>query len=239
MKPGTSTRNTSGMPKASHRFTNRAALSAESLSRMPPRWRRLRGDDPHRSSADPRQAGDDRARPLRLEVQPGAVVDDQLDHVVHVVRLAVGLRQHVEQRVLARSTGSVTSSRGGACSQCDGEERQILADARDALRVVGDLEVAHAGLAAVHAGTAELLWRDLLADRGAHEVRAGQRHRALPGHHRHEVRQAGDVRRARRARTHQRGHLRDDAAHHHLLAEQRPVPREQRADRLLDRARRR
>ena len=39
MKPGTSIRNTSGMPNASQRLTKRAALSAESLSRMPPSWR--------------------------------------------------------------------------------------------------------------------------------------------------------------------------------------------------------
>ena len=36
MKPGTSIRNTSGIPNALQRFTKRAALSAESLSRMPP-----------------------------------------------------------------------------------------------------------------------------------------------------------------------------------------------------------
>jgi hypothetical protein len=39
MKPGTSIRKTSGIPKALQRFTKRAALSAESLSRIPPRWR--------------------------------------------------------------------------------------------------------------------------------------------------------------------------------------------------------
>ena len=36
MKPGTSMRKTSGIPNALQRFTNRATLSAESLSRMPP-----------------------------------------------------------------------------------------------------------------------------------------------------------------------------------------------------------
>src|SRR3954469_9529438 len=102
MKPGTSIRNTSGIPKASQRFTKRAALSAESLSRMPPRWRgwepttppgippvraaevaRLGGPAPHRRPSHGHQAGDDRARPLRFEIEPFAVVDDQLDRVVH------------------------------------------------------------------------------------------------------------------------------------------------------------
>ena len=36
MKPGTSCRNTSGMSKASHSHTNRAALSAAFTSRAPP-----------------------------------------------------------------------------------------------------------------------------------------------------------------------------------------------------------
>jgi hypothetical protein len=39
MKPGTSWRKTSGRPNALQRLTNRAALSAESLSRIPPSWR--------------------------------------------------------------------------------------------------------------------------------------------------------------------------------------------------------
>ena len=37
MKPGTSWRNSSGMPNASQSLMKRAALSAESFSRMPPR----------------------------------------------------------------------------------------------------------------------------------------------------------------------------------------------------------
>ena len=36
VNPGTSCRNTSGMPKASHSHTKRAALSAEFTSRVPP-----------------------------------------------------------------------------------------------------------------------------------------------------------------------------------------------------------
>ncbi len=36
MNPGTSARNTSGMPKASHSQTKRVALSAESTNSTPP-----------------------------------------------------------------------------------------------------------------------------------------------------------------------------------------------------------
>ena len=89
-------------------------------------------------------------------------------------------------------------------------------------------------LAAVHARAAELLLRDVLADRRAHEVRPGERHRAAALDHRHEVGEPGDVGGARRARAHQRRDLRDDAARDDLLAEEVPGAGEQRADRLLD-----
>ena len=154
-------------------------------------------------------------RPLRLDVEVLAVVDDPPDHLVHVVGLAVGLGQHVEQLLVARGRPGRRVGR---------TRRRLLAVAAagttgtrliacDALLVVGDLEVADARLAAVHARAAELLLRDVLADRGAHEVRAGQRHRAAALDHRHEVGQARDVGGAGRARAHQRRDLRDDAAH--------------------------
>ena len=80
----------------------------------------------------------------------------------------------------------------------------------------------------MHARAAELLLGDVLADGGAHEVRAGERHRAAALDHRHEVGEARDVGGAGRARAHQRGDLRDHAAHHDLLAEQVPGAGEQR-----------
>src|SRR3954464_9945452 len=87
MKPGTSTRNTSGIPKASQSVTKRAALSAESLSSTPPRWGggpagRWGGGGARRPPRPPpppppaRGGGRFGARELRLEVQPLAVVDD-------------------------------------------------------------------------------------------------------------------------------------------------------------------
>ena len=158
---------------------------------------RLVGDDPDRPPAHARQAGDDRLRPLRLEVEPVAVVDDPPDHVVHVVRLAVGLGEHVEQLLVHAVDGVVDGPHRRRFLAVRREEREVLPDARDALLVVGHLEVADAGLAAVHARPAELLLRDVLADRGAHEVRPRERHRAAALDHRHEVGQPGDVRRAR------------------------------------------
>src|SRR4051794_9865694 len=233
MNPGTSWRKTSGRPNALQRLTKRAALSAESLSRIPPSWRGWLATMP--AGRPPKRARHgDRLRPLRLEAQVLAVVDDPADDVLDVVGLPVGLGQDVQQRLVAAvdRIGRLAARRRLAVVRRG--VRQVLADARDALLVVGHLEVADAGLAAVHARAAELLLRDVLADRGADEVRAGERHRAPPAHHRHEVREAGDVRGARRARPHERGDLRDDAARDNLLAEEVTGAGEQRADRLLD-----
>ena len=172
----------------------------------------LVGDDPRRPAAEPRQAGDDRLGPLRLEVEVDAVVDDPADHLVHVVRLAVGLREDVEQLLVAavdRVLGRHDRRRLLAVLR---EVAQVLLDPLDALLVVGDLEVADPRLAAVHARAAELLLGDVLADRRPHQVRSGQRHRPAPLDHRHEVGQPRDVRRAGRARPHQRRDLRDHAA---------------------------
>ena len=84
------------------------------------------------------------------------------------------------------------------------------------------------------ARAAELLLGHVLARDRLREVRPGERHRAAALHHRHEVGEPGDVGRAGCARAHERGHLRHDAAHHDLLAEQVAGAGEQRAGRLLD-----
>ena len=97
-----------------------------------------------------------------------------------------------------------------------------------------DLQVPDPRLAAVHPRAAELLLGDVLADRSAHQMRAGERHRSPPGHHRHEVGEPGNVGGTGGARPHQRGDLRDHPRVDHLLAEQLPRPGKQRSDRLLD-----
>ena len=105
---------------------------------------RLVGHDPHRAAAHPGEAGDDRARPARLEVEPLPVVHDPADHVVHVVRVARGVGQHVEQLLV------LAVHRVGRL----GERRrlfavlrhvgQVVPDRLDAALVRVDLEVAHA-----------------------------------------------------------------------------------------------
>ena len=195
---------------------------------------RLVGDDAHRPPAHPREAGDDRARPARLQVEPVAVVDDPPDHVVHVVRLARRVGQDVEQ-LLVHALGGVRGlAQRRRLLAVLREEGQVVLDRLDAVLVGLDLEVADAGHARVDARAAELLLGHVLAGHGLGEVRPGERHRAAALHHRHEVGEAGDVGGAGGARPHQRGHLRHDAAHDHLLAEEVAGAGEQRAGRLLD-----
>src|SRR3954466_766607 len=99
VNPGTSCRNTSGMPKASHSHTKRAALSADVTSRVPPSTlgceatlpagsppqRRGRGGHgPGGRAAEAGEAGDHVAGPLRLHREEVPVVHDRVDDLVHV-----------------------------------------------------------------------------------------------------------------------------------------------------------
>src|ERR1700722_11308307 len=61
----------------------------------------LVGDDPGRPATEASEAGDDRLGPLALHVEYLFIVHDVLDDLVHVIRLAVGLGQHVEQLLVA------------------------------------------------------------------------------------------------------------------------------------------
>ena len=133
-----------------------------------------------------------------------------------------------------RSTGSAVSRVRWRLLAAGGKEGEIGADRRDAVLVGIHLEVAHPGYARVHARPAELLLGHVLAGHRLRQVGAGQRHRAPPLDHRHEVGEAGDVGRARRAGAHQRGHLRDHPTGDHLLAKEVARAGEQGAGRLLD-----
>ena len=138
------------MLNASQRLMKRAALSAESFSRMPPRcfgWLATMptGRPPMRA----RQVMIVRAQ-LRLEVEVLAVVDDPPDHVVHVVRACAATRAgcRAAPRPCGRP-GRRSRRIGGASSQLRREEREVVLDRLDALLVGVHLEVADARLAAV------------------------------------------------------------------------------------------
>ena len=223
------------MLKASQRLMKRAALSAESLSRIPASclgWLATipTGWPPKRA----KQVISVLANfGLMSNHSPSSTISR--DHVVHVVGLARGvgddlhqLLRHAVDRVggLARAAASARSSagsrRGSALTVCD------------AFLVVLHLEVPHPRFAAVDLGAAELLHRDVLAGDGFGQVRAGERHRALAGDHRHEVGERRDVGGAGGAGAHHRRDHRDHARHFDLLAEEVAGAGEERAGRLLD-----
>ena len=110
-KPGTSTKVSTGMLKASQVRTKRAAFSEASMSRLPGELHRLVGDDADRVALDPAEADDDVRREQRHDLEELLVVEDGGDHLVHVVGLvgAVG-----DQRVERRSWSVIVEVRVGS-----------------------------------------------------------------------------------------------------------------------------
>jgi hypothetical protein len=76
MKPGTSCRKTSGQPEGVAEVDEARRLVGRVVVEDAAELARLVGHDADRAPAEAREAGDDRLGPLRLEVEPLAVVDD-------------------------------------------------------------------------------------------------------------------------------------------------------------------
>ena len=223
------------MPNASHRFTKRAALSAESLSRMPPRWRGCEATIPTgRPPIRARQVMIVRAHfGLRSSHSPSSTISRITSYMSYGLRLESGrtsssassqrstgsVTSRTRRRAARSATGSTTGTRlmRAMHSSSSATSRSPTPDLRQCTRAPPSSScVTSSPIAArTRCGPASAI-------------------EPWPAHHRHEVREPRDVRRARRARAHQRRHLRDDAAHHDLLAEQVAGAGEQRADRLLD-----
>ena len=223
------------MLKASQRLMKRAALSAESLSRIPASclgWLATipTGWPPKRA----KQVISVLANfGLRSNHSPSSTISR--DHVVHVVGLARGVGDDLHQllrlpldrvsspRAPAASPRSWGGSRRGSCLTASMHSSSSLTSRSPT-----------PGLAAVDLGAAELLHRDVLAGDGFGQVRAGERHRALAGDHRHEVGERRDVGGAGGAGPHHRRDHRDHPRHLDLLAEEVAGAGEERAGRLLD-----
>ena len=82
----------------------------------------LVGDDPGRAAAEASQAGDHRPAPPGLEVEPLPVVDDPADHLIHVVRAAVGVGQHVEQLLVGAVDRIGGLGAAATARSCDGKK---------------------------------------------------------------------------------------------------------------------
>src|SRR6188472_103969 len=194
----------------------------------------LVGDDPGWLAAETGEAGDQGLGELWLDVEELAVIDDLADHVVHVVGLPRRVGDDLHQLLRLAVVGVGGLNHRWLQLAVGREVGEVALDRPDALLVVLDLEVPHSGLAAVDLGAAELLHRDVLAGDGLSQVRAGQRHRALAGDHRHEVGERRDVGGTGGAGTHHRRHHRDHSRHLDLLAEEVAGAGEERSRRLLD-----
>ena len=188
---------------------------------MPAELLGLVGDDPGGPPAEAREAGDDRLGPLALHVEDLAVVDDVVDHLVHVIRLAVGLGQHVEQLLVAAldRVGHRPYGRRGDSQFCGMNDRYCLIRSMHSSSLATSMSPTP-DLRQCTREPPSSSW--VTSSPTAARTRWGpaKSHRAAALDHRHEVGETRDVGGAGGARPEQRRDLRDHAAHDHLLAEQ-------------------
>ena len=146
MKPGTSCRNTSGMLNASHSHTNRAALSAAFTSSAPPSTIGWLATMPTGCAADARRARSRCSSPTpassRSTSPSSTIACDDLAHVVRAARRG----RHDVVELLDPAVDGIVASRAPAAARrlCCGKNDEVLAHDREALGVVGDLEVGDA-----------------------------------------------------------------------------------------------
>jgi hypothetical protein len=167
---------------------------------------------------------------------PLPVVQDVLDHLVHVVRLVVGVRDEGVQRPVVLGGGrevGVLGEGGRLGEVVGGEVGQEGLHVFDGVLLVPGHVVGHAGAGVVGARPAQLLEADVLARHRLDHVGSGDEHvRGLIDHHR-EVGDGGGVDRAARAGADDEGDLRDDARGVDVAAEDLGEEAERR-DALLD-----
>ena len=167
--------------------------------------RELRGlvaDDADRVAVQAREAADDVLGVVLVDLEELLVVDDQLDHVAHVIRL-VGVVGHdvVELGVHALGVVGRLHARRALEVVLRQEAQQVAAVLQARVLVLGG-ELRDAGLGVVRHRAAELLEADLLAGDRLDHVGPGDEHVRGLLDHEDEV---GDRRRvdsAARARSH-------------------------------------
>ena len=176
--------------------------------------RGLVAHDADRAPVQPREADDDVAREVLLHLEELAVVDEQVHHVAHVVRLVRVVRDDaVELRVLAVGVVARVHLRRQLEVVLRQERHQVAHVLEAALLVVGG-EVRHAGLRVVRHRPAELLELHLLAGDRLDHVGAGDEHVRGLLDHEDEVGHGRGVDGAARAGPHDHRDLRDHAGAH-------------------------
>src|SRR5437879_4127087 len=123
------------------------------------------------------EADDDVLGPRRLDLEPGLMVENRLDHAPDVVS-GTRVRGHDLLELVDQAVGRITRvfewSLLAVARRKVGEKR---AHRGDACGIVGYLVVADTGLVAVHLRAPHVVVGDILARRGLDQSRATQRHR--------------------------------------------------------------
>ena len=167
-------------------------------------------------SFDAGEAADERRSVSRLELVELRGVDDARDHFAHVVAVArIARNDAVElaRVVLRRQWFEPFPRRRMIRPQITHD----LANERERVRIVVREMVRNAGDARVHVAAAELFGADHLPSRGFDERRTAEKDRAGTFDDHRLVAHRRNVRAARRARSHDRGDLRDAFARHARL----------------------
>ena len=221
------------MLKASQKRTKRAAFSDAPMSSTPASWAGWLPTIADRPPVQAREADDDVAREVLLHLEELAVVDEEMHHVAHVVRLVRVVRDDaVELRVLAVGVVARLHPRRDLEVVLRQERHQVAHVLEAALLVVGG-EVRDARLRVVRHRPAQLLELDLLARDRLDHVGAGDEHVRGLLHHEDEVRHGRGVHGAARAGPHDHRDLRDHAGALDVADEHVAVGA-QRHDPLLD-----
>ena len=194
---------------------------------------RLVPDDTHDVPAEARETADDVLRVALRDLEEGAIVDDELDRALDVVRMRgiVG-DERVELGLLALAAVRRLEVRR-LLEVVLGKEGEQVARILEACLLVRAREVRDAGLRSMRRRAAELLERHLLARDRLHHVGAGDEHVRRLLDHQHEVGDRGRVDGAAGARPHDEADLWHDTRGLDVAPEDVRVAG-QRDDALLD-----
>ena len=131
---------------------------------------RLIRDDRDRLTAEPGQAAQDRAAEARLDLEPHAVVEEQIEHRTHVVDPAIVARHDLGDLV-EEPRPVVASSRRRVRPRTRREVREVGAQLADGVDVVAR-DVVDEAARQGDVRPAEVLLGDVLAGRLANDRRA-------------------------------------------------------------------
>ena len=194
---------------------------------------RLVGDDADGAALHAREADEDVAGVIGLQLEEVALVDDLQDQLAHVVGLVrIDRHERVEREIVALG-GIGGGPRRRRLAVRGRQEIEEAAQLQQRLDVVLERVVGDARLGRVRDGAAELLVGHVLVGDGLHHVRPGHEHVGRVLHHEDEVGHGRRIDGAAGARPHDQRHLRHHAGGQHIALEHVGIAG-QRGDPFLD-----